>query len=238
MSREHRDGGGDAFFEDRRDAGRRLARELKPLADGKTLVLGLPRGGMVVAAEIARELGAPLDALVVRKIGAPDQPELALGAVIDGAEPQVILNEDIIKAYGIDNRTLERAIAAELTEVERRRKLYRAGRPSPEIAGKTVILVDDGIATGASVRVALKALRLAEPEKLILAVPVAPRETLSLLAPDVDEIICLSSPDHFMSVGAHYRDFEQTTDAEVIELLREGKREHSAGDGPARETGT
>lgn len=212
-----------AMFQDRHDAGRQLAQRLLHLKDLEppAVVLGLPRGGVVVAAEVAAALNATLDVLVVRKIGAPHQPELAIGAVTDGPQPQVVLNQELINALGVDDAFLQAEIQRELQEVHRRQKQYRQDRAAVPIIGRTVIVVDDGIATGATVRAGLMALRQAGPAHLVLAVPVAAPNSLGLLQNDVDEIVCLESPNNFMAVGRFYENFEQTTDEEVIALLEE-----------------
>jgi putative phosphoribosyl transferase len=214
------------MFADRADAGRQLAQRLVALRSEQQLgqnllVLGLPRGGVVVAAEIARALDAPLDVLIVRKIGAPHQPELAIGAVTDGDHPQHIFNDELIESLGISRSYLESQVVQQLNEVRRRQSDYRGSRAPVEVHGRTVIVVDDGIATGATIRMALSALRRRGVQRLVLAVPVAPAEALAELSPLVDEIVCLSSPVNFMAVGRFYGDFEQTTDQQVIELLRE-----------------
>lgn len=206
------------LFADREDAGRRLAERLAgdELPDG--LVLGIPRGGVVVAAVIARELGLPLDIIVPRKIGAPANPELAIGAVTqDGT---VILNTSLVRSMGLNEEELERQVESEIREIERRMTLYRGSRIPPDCAGRTVVLVDDGIATGYTVLAALRSLRRAKPREILLAVPVAPSETLNRLSPEVDRIICLYSPHDFYAVGQFYLDFRQNNDQEVIDLLR------------------
>jgi putative phosphoribosyl transferase len=211
------------MFADRRDAGRQLGQRLLHLRDVERppVVLGLPRGGVVVAAEVARALDAPLDVLVVRKIGAPYQPELAIGAVTDGQSPRHVFNQELINALGVDEGYLQSEIERELAEVRRRQDEFRRGRPPVPIEGRTVIVVDDGIATGATVRAAIAALRQSNPARLVLAVPVAAPDSLGVLGREVDQLICLHSPINFMAVGRFYSDFEQTTDQEVIALLEE-----------------
>lgn len=206
-------------FVDRVEAGRKLAAALGRYRDEKPVLLALPRGGVPVAAEIARALHAPLGLLLVRKIGAPSQPELAMGAVVDGAEPIVVRNEDVIEALRVSESTFQAICDEELAEIERRRTKYLGGRASPDVAGRTAIVIDDGIATGATVRAGLKALRARGPKSLVLAVPVAPPDTLEALAGEVDDLVCLETHALFGAIGAYYRDFRQVTDAEVIALL-------------------
>jgi putative phosphoribosyl transferase len=212
------------MFADRQDAGRRLAERLVHVRDGRPVVLGLPRGGVPVAAVVAESLHAPLDVLVVRKIGAPHQPELAMGAVTNGANPMYVLNEDVVRMLGVTNQFLEGAIARELDEVKRRQNLYRSGRPPIDIAGDTAIVIDDGIATGATVRAGLRSLRARSPHKLVLAVPVAPPESIEMLSREVDDLVCLHAPDDFYAVGQFYHNFEQTTDEQVIRALDDAAR--------------
>jgi putative phosphoribosyl transferase len=206
-------------FEDRPAAGRMLAGRLRHLAGEGTLVLALPRGGVPVGFEVARALEAPLDLVLVRKIGAPGHEELGLGAVVDGAQPHLFLNPEVMRSVRPDPGYVEAEERRQLAEIERRRRRYRGGRPPPAIAGRTVIVVDDGIATGGTARAALEALRLQKPARLVLAVPVAPADTLATLAPLVDETVCLAAPEPFYAVGAYYREFAQTTDEEVVALL-------------------
>lgn len=206
-------------FDDRSDAGRRLAAALQGYTGGKAVVLALPRGGVPVAAEVAAALNAPLDLILVRKVGLPSQRELAMGAVVDGDEPIMVRNAAVIRAAGICEATFEAAARHELAEIERRRRLYLGNRPRPELAGRTVIVVDDGIATGATVRAALKAVRRSGPKEIVLAVPVAPPDVVGTLSRDADRIVCLSSPADFIAVGNHYRDFRQIEDDEVTATL-------------------
>jgi len=214
-------------FETRSDAGRRLADRLAELGLTDIVVLALPRGGVPVALEVARRLAAPLDLVMVRKIGAPGHEELAAGAVVDGEQPELVLNTDIVRAYGIDAAYLDRERERQLTEIARRRALYLHGRPRAAVAGRTAIVVDDGVATGATVRAALQAVRRAQPRKLVLAVPVADSKVLTRLAAEADQIVCLHPTESLRSVGQFYRDFSQVDDAEVIAMLADaGLVEH------------
>jgi putative phosphoribosyl transferase len=210
-------------FADRREAGRALAHAVAALELDDPVVLALPRGGVPVAFEVARELTAPLDVLLVRKIGAPGHEEYGIGALVDGASPQVVIDERAARAVGASQAYIDGEIARQLAEIERRRTLYRTGAPVA-LGGRTAIVVDDGIATGGTVRAALQALAKAGPAHIVLAVPIAPADTLIGLRELCDRIVCLVSPTPFYAVGAHYRDFTQTEDAEVIRLLAEAKR--------------
>ena len=206
-------------FADRYAAGRQLAATLAHLKDRAPVVLALPRGGVAVGFEIARALGAPLDIVLVRKIGVPWQPELALGAVTDGTRPETFIDEDLAKALDIPESYVQEETARQLEEIERRRRSYCAGGPPIAITGRTAIVVDDGIATGATMRVALRSLRRRNPAHLVLAVPVAPPETLAELRKEADETVCLEIPDMLGAIGFYYRDFHQVSDAEVTDLL-------------------
>lgn len=209
------------IFADRADAGRQLADVLKPKYEGQpVLVLGLPRGGVPVAAEIARALHAPLDLLLVRKLGAPIQPELALGAVVDGHKPIVIRNEDVIAITGTSEAQLQAITRRELAEIERRRAVYRPYLGSWDPKGKVTIVVDDGIATGATIHAGIKAVRLQGPKAIVVAVPVASREAIDTLLPEVDDLIVLETLGEFGAVGYFYRDFRQLDDADVIAILK------------------
>ncbi|MGK9165182.1 phosphoribosyltransferase [Inquilinus limosus] len=208
-------------FRDRTEAGRRLAGALARYRDAHPIVLALPRGGVPVAFEVARALAAPLDVLLVRKIGAPGYPELGIGAVIDGKNPRVVLNDAVMREVAPRPGYVEAETERQLVEIERRRRLYRGDRPAPSIAGHTVILVDDGIATGGTVTAALQGLAAAQPARLVLAVPVAPPDVLQTLSQLADDVVCLSAPHFFGAVGRFYDDFTQTTDEEVIRLLAE-----------------
>ncbi len=207
------------MFRDRNDAGRRLATLIAAKNYPDPVVLALPRGGLPIGSEISRALGAPLDILLVRKVGVPFQPELAAAAVVDGDDPHVVLNMPVLRAAGLEPEDLAEDIEREKREIERRRAAYLHGRKRRSVTGRTAIVVDDGIATGTTVRAALDALRGEKPSKLVLAVPVAPRETIRKLARRVDEIICLEQPEPFVAIGQHYADFRQLTDAEVMACL-------------------
>ena len=207
------------MFRDRADAGRRLADELTGRHYQDPVVLALPRGGVPVAFEIARRLQAPLDLVLARKIGVPGQPELAVGAVVDGDHPEIVINVGVLSGSGLDTEDIERMAHAELPEIRRRRELYMRGRPCVPVAGRTAILVDDGVATGATVRAGLHAVARRKPLRVVLAVPVAPPETLQALEQEADEVVCLESPRWFQSVGENYADFHQVSDAEVTSIL-------------------
>lgn len=206
-------------FYDRTDAGRRLAAELQKFKGEDVVVFALPRGGAPVAEPIATMLDAPLDLVLVRKIGVPFQPELAMGAVADGGDPVVVRNDDVIAMADVSEQDFEEVRARELEEIERRRRLYLGNRQRPEAKGHVAIVVDDGVATGATTRAALRAVRARGPKKLVLAVPVAPPDTLVSLEPEVDEIVCLETPRAFGAIGFFYRDFRQISDEEVIAIL-------------------
>jgi putative phosphoribosyl transferase len=200
------------MFKNRTEAGRKLAARLLEYKNEQPLVLALPRGGVPVAYEVAAALDAPLDVIVVRKLGAPGQPELGIGAVVDGDHPQSVLNEDVMSLLHVSDAYLEREVAVELQEIRRRQERYRGGRPPAPIEGRTVIVVDDGIATGGSMRAALRGVRRARPRRLVLAVPVAPPETIAALESEADAIVCLNAPEFFHAVGQFYTNFTQTTD--------------------------
>lgn len=206
-------------FDDRADAGRRLARRLARYAEETPVVVALPRGGVPVGYEIARALHAPLDIMVVRKIGAPGERELGIGALVDGDHPETVFNEDLLRTIRVSREYLDREIAAEVKEIHRRESVYRRGHPAIALAERTALVVDDGIATGGSIRAALRGVRRRGARKIVLAVPVAAAETLRTLRADVDEIECLETPEYFGAIGEFYRDFSQTSDEEVIELL-------------------
>jgi putative phosphoribosyl transferase len=213
-------------FADRRAAGRALSEMLVPKALPAPVVLALPRGGVAVAVEIARALEAPIDVVLVRKIGAPFQPELAAAAVVDGGAAEIVTNDDVIEGAAVSREYLCAAVKRELKQIEQRRRLYLRGRAPVPLEGRTIILVDDGVATGTSVRAALKALRKRAAKAVVLAVPVAPAEAVDALRREFDEVVCLMQPDPFVAVGGSYLDFRQVSDDEVIALLAE-----ASGDG-------
>ncbi len=204
------------MFEDRVDAGRRLAARLEQYRGLDVVVLAIPRGGVVIGYQVASALGAPMDVVVPRKIGAPGQPEFAIGAVGDD---QVVLDDLAINQLHVTQIYLREEIEQQRQEIVRRMRLYRGDKPFPDLTGKTAVLVDDGMATGATTLAAARAVRARHPGRLVLAVPVAPRESIEKLRPEVDEIIALESPEPFYAVGAWYADFDQTTDEEVIDLM-------------------
>jgi predicted phosphoribosyltransferase len=218
------------LFRDRPDAGRRLAERLGPMT-GDVVVLGLPRGGIPVAYEVARALGAPLDVFVVRKLGVPGHEELAMGAIAWGGVR--VVNRDVVDALGIPPRVLDEVAAAEGRELERRERSYRGGRPAPDVAGRTVVLVDDGLATGSTMRAAVAALRQLKPARVVVAVPVAAASTCQELRAEVDDVVCAATPEPFVAVGRFYDDFSQTEDEEVSALLADARRALSA-EGDAR----
>lgn len=207
------------LFANRKDAGQRLAAALADYREKRPVVVALPRGGVPVAGEVARALAAPLDLLFVRKIGVPCQPELAMGAIVDGPQPTIVRNEGVIRRAGIREKEFSAICALEQAEIERRRQHYFGDRGNIALGGRVVIVVDDGIATGSTVKAALKAIRKQQPRELVLAVPVAPTETLEALDSDVDALICLETPPVFYAVGHFYNEFPQVTDAEVIAVL-------------------
>src|SRR5712692_6674454 len=205
-------------FRDRRAAGRQLATRLRAYASRPdVLVLGLPRGGVPVAYEVAQALGVPLDVFIVRKLGVPGFEELAVGAIASGGVR--VLNEDVLRALPNAGEIVEAVTARETAELERREQSYRNGRPAPELRGRTAILVDDGLATGATMRAAVKALRQRGAAKIVVAVPVGPLDTCREFEDEADEVICASAPEFFQAVGQYYEDFSQTSDEEVRELL-------------------
>ncbi len=226
---------GEAPFRDRKDAGRQLAEQLDRYRDEDPVVLALPRGGVPVGYEVARALKAPLDVFIARKLGAPNQPELGIGAVAqDGAR---VLNERIVRQISASEEYIERIAAEETAEAERRLKLFRGeGHPEPKVRERTAILVDDGVATGVTTRAAIQALQRRNPRRLVLAVPVCAAQTAELLRQEVDELICLQTPSDLVAIGLWYQNFEQTSDEEVIELLERARREQEerSANGPDR----
>ena len=205
-------------FRDRADAGRRLADRLDALGLADPVVLALPRGGVPVAAEIARRLAAPLDLVQVRKLGVPGEPELAAGALVDGDPPDAVFNADVMHALGLSEAQLARTVADASAELERRRRAF--GRAQPvSVAGRTAVLVDDGAATGVSMKAAIRALRRRLPRDIIVAIPVAPRDTAAELAAEADRLVCLEQPARFVALSCHYHDFPQLTDGEVVAIL-------------------
>jgi len=216
-------------FENRTEAGRLLAEELKMYASrNDVVVLGLPRGGVPVAYEVAKHLHLPLDVFIVRKLGVPGFEELAAGAIASGGVR--VLNEDVVRAIPYAAEAIEAVTAKETAELQRREQIYREGRPAPELSGKIVILVDDGVATGATMRAAVKALRERSAAKIVMAVPVAPPDTCEELAQETDEAICLTTPPFFQAVGQYYEDFSQTSDDDVRELLTKAALANEAHD--------
>ncbi len=217
--------GGAVCFRDRRDAGRQLAAQLEGYAAEQPLVIALPRGGVQVGYEVARALDAPLDVWVVRKVGVPWHPELGVGAVAEGG--YTFVQHGMLTALGLSECELSDVIERERSEVQRRVKIFRGGAPPPNVAGRTILLVDDGIATGGTVRVALRAIRAQRPKRIVLAVPVAAPETLDELAPEVDQTVCLLAPTSMHAIGLWYQDFRQVSNEEVVHLL-ELRREEQA----------
>jgi putative phosphoribosyl transferase len=216
-------------FQNRADAGRQLAHRLLHLKGEDAVVFALPRGGVPVGHEVAQALGVPLDLVLVRKIGAPDQPELALGAVVDGNLPETVLNQDLVDALGVTDDYIKAVERRELAEIARRRRAYLGKRKPVPAAGRTAIVVDDGIATGATVRAALRAIRRQKPKRLVLAVPVAPSEVVARIKAEVDDIVCLMTPDAFYAISIYYADFTQLTDDDVTAILRHDKPPHDVG---------
>lgn len=210
------------MYQDRIDAGIQLAESLSSYKSRGVVVLAIPRGGVVVAAEVAKALEAPLDLVIPRKIGAPGNEELAIGAV--AGTGQVIINEALAQSLSVSEDYLQRAILKELQEIKRRRRLYLGESKEYDLTGKTAILVDDGLATGSTAKAAIKATRSKQPAKLVLAIPVAPRDTVETISKMVDELVCLKIPGDFFAVGQFYYNFDQVNDAEVVEILSEFKK--------------
>jgi len=218
-------------IENREAAGRSLAEALHAYRDrDDVIVLALPRGGVPVALEIATALGAPLDLMLVRKLGTPGQEELAMGAIASGGGR--VINEHVVQALGISQQAIERVAEREGMELQRREQVYRGKRPWPELADRCVILVDDGLATGATMRAAVEAVRAQRPARIVVAVPVAPADTIALLRKQADEVICLAEPEPFQAIGLWYTDFSQVSDGEVREMLGVAWNEQEASDKP------
>ena len=221
------------IFRDRRDAGRQLAARLRRYADrSDALVLALPRGGVPVAYEVAKELNAPLDVFLVRKLGVPGYEELAMGAIASGGVR--VLKEDIVNYLRISDEVIDAVAAREQRELERRARAYRGDRPPPDVKDRVVILIDDGLATGSTMRAAASSLRLQEPGRIVVAVPVSSRETCDEFRGEVDEIVCAVTPEHFQGVGLWYEDFSQTSDEEVRELLKQATQQRQRATSRAR----
>jgi putative phosphoribosyl transferase len=220
----------DIIFDDRIDAGRKLAAALvkRGYENDHAAVFGIPRGGVVVAAEVAESLSAPLDVIIARKLRAPHQPELGIGAVVSG-DHIAIINEELIRLAGVTQNYLDREIAYQRDEIERQLQHYRREKPALEVKGKTVIVIDDGIATGYTFRAALEGMRRRNPSKLIAAAPVAARDSAEMLKAFADDVICLSTPLYFSAVGAWYRNFNQTSTEEVAALLHNNWGRYGSG---------
>jgi putative phosphoribosyl transferase len=209
----------DLPFENRQEAGHKLAKAVSALKLQEPIVLALPRGGVPVAAEIATALDAPLEVLVVRKVGAPGNPELAAAALVAGDPPVLMLNPEIVEAFALSGTEIEQMASAEQPELERRSRLYLRGRRPIPVSGRTVIMVDDGVATGTTMKAALRSLRQRGAGNTILAVPVAPPSVVEELREEADMIVCLRQPEHFRALSLYYREFDQVSDSEVLNLL-------------------
>jgi predicted phosphoribosyltransferase len=215
-------------YRDRSEAGRYLAGDLTEYADRPdVIVLALPRGGVPVAFEVARELNAPLDVFLVRKLGLPGREELAMGAIATGGVR--VLNEEVVRVLQVPDEVIDAVAVEERQELERREHLYRGDRPPPDVRGRVVILVDDGLATGSTMRAAVAALRKQHPARIVVAVPVGAPDTCAEFRQEADEVVCARTPEPFFAVGLWYADFSQTTDEEVHELLRRAAEEHAPG---------
>ncbi len=222
---------GDTMFRDRNDAGTRLAADLTRFKEAHPVVLALPRGGVPVGFAIAEELDAPLDIVLVRKIGAPGFAELAIGAIAEGAPPEQVLDAETIAQLGVTQDYLDREIESQKHELERRKAAYRGDRAPADIRACTAIVVDDGIATGATMRAALRAVRRRHPKRLVMAVPVAPPGTIEAMRGEADELVSLMTPEPFEAISLYYEEFHQLRDEEVTELLRRAAmRHHQRGD--------
>ncbi|MHB8102312.1 MAG: phosphoribosyltransferase [Methanosarcina sp.] len=212
-----------SLFNDRADAGKKLAKKLSEYANrSDVIILALPRGGVPVAFEVAKELNVKMDVFIVRKLGVPGNEELAMGAI--ASDNIRVLNEDVIRSFQIPQSVIDEVAVNELRELERRERLYRGNRPKPDISGSTVILIDDGLATGATMRAAAAAVKTKNPAKIVIAVPTAASDTCSAFENEVDKTICVATPEPFYGVGAWYEDFSQTTDKEVCELLNKAAK--------------
>jgi putative phosphoribosyl transferase len=212
------------MFRDRDDAGVKLGLELSNLQLHQPVVLALPRGGVPVAVEVARALNAPLDLLIVRKVGAPGNPELAVAAIVDGDPGEVVLNREIVETYALDEDGLRVLIANERPELERQRVAFRGKNRPISIAGKTAIIVDDGAATGTTMKIAIRALKRRSPREIIVAIPVSPQETVAELARQADRVVCLSQPGQFRALSYHYLRFPQLSDSDVVAAMDEAAR--------------
>ncbi len=206
-------------FKDRSEAGEMLERALARIALGDPVIYALPRGGAPVGAAVARALDAPFDFILVRKLGAPGFEELAIGAVADGGEPATVLHENMIRDLGVSEKYIREAESAAIAEIDRRRSLFRAMLPAQSAAGRTAVIVDDGLATGATMEAAVKSMRAAGARRIVVAVPVAPRDLARKFRERADDFVCLATPASFYAVGAHYEDFRQLTDADILCLL-------------------
>jgi len=227
---------GDRQFENRDEAGRILGERLRAYADrDDVIILALPRGGVPVGYRVARVLGAPLDVFLVRKLGVPGHEELAMGAIASSGVR--VLNEEVLSYLSVDRKVLEGVTERELRELDRREEEYRGGLPPPDVRGKTALLVDDGLATGSTMRAAVQALKQLGPSRIVVAVPTAAPQTCEEFAVEVDEVVCAITPEPFYAVGAWYKDFSQTTDDEVRELLGARRAELGHGSIPGSEAG-
>ncbi|MBN2109469.1 MAG: phosphoribosyltransferase [Methanosarcinaceae archaeon] len=215
-------------FKDRTDAGRKLAEELSEYSGREDVILlALPRGGVPVAFEVAKELGVELDVFIVRKLGVPGYEELAMGAIASGGIK--VMNMGVVDSFQISGTAIESVVEAEREELERREELYRKGKPELDVTGRTAILIDDGLATGATMKAAVQALRTQDPERIIVAVPTASREACEEFETDVDRTVCLTTPEPFYGVGAWYANFTQTSDKEVCDLLKQAEQIRKSG---------
>ncbi|TPN50298.1 phosphoribosyltransferase [Mesorhizobium sp. B1-1-9] len=217
------------MFRDRGEAGTKLGLELSRLQLHRPIVLALPRGGVPVAVEVAKALNAPLDLLIVRKVGAPGNPELAVAAIVDGDPGEVVLNREIVETYGLNDDALRVLIANGRPELERRRVAYRGKTKPISIAGRTAIIVDDGAATGTTLKIAIRALKRRSPREIIVAIPVSPQETVASLEQEADRVVCLSKPGQFLALSHHYLRFPQLLDNDVVSAMGEAAQQYKAG---------